>query len=80
MSCEGVESPARTSWIDSAEMMQNVESRSHMFGYLGLRDFLRFDTLKCHRNSYRSQFCHMYERITRDQVELSNQLDGGESE
>ena len=42
--------------------------------------FLRLNRVWSHRNSYRSQFCHMYERLTRDQVGLSNQPDGGEGE
>ena len=44
-------------------------------------DFVIFNFMKLnfHRNSYRSQFCHMYEGLTRDQVGSSNRPDGGES-
>ena len=32
------------------------------------------------RNSYRSEFCHMYGRLTQNQVGKSNRADGGEGE
>jgi len=36
--------------------------------------------IKAHRNSYRSQFWHMYGGLTPDQVGTSNRADGGEGE